>query len=329
VLETRGGNPIRPRTPSVRPPAPRKPEWLKIRPPSGESYFKIKELRESLGLATVCEEARCPNVAECWGSGTATFMLLGDTCTRACRFCNVKTGNPRGKVDAGEPEKVARAVVAMGLSYVVLTMVDRDDLPDGGAAHVGATVRALKRANPDLLVETLVGDFQGREEDLEALALSPADVLAHNVECVERLTREVRDPRCSYARTLDALRLLKRHGRGRLCKSSLMLGLGETEDEVRATLRDLRSAGVDVVTLGQYLQPSPAHLPVAEFVPPARFDRWREEAESLGFLFCASGPLVRSSYKAGEMFVERYLRASKSRPAAGHESTVEAPAAGV
>jgi lipoyl synthase len=325
LLETAGGNPIRPRTPAIRPPAPRKPDWLKVRPPSGESYFRIKDLRESLGLATVCEEARCPNVAECWGSGTATFMLLGDTCTRACRFCNVKTGNPRGKVDAEEPAKVARAVAAMGLTYVVLTMVDRDDLPDGGAAHVAATVRALKDASPGLLVETLVGDFLGREEDILTLAQAPIDVLAHNVETVERLTREVRDPRCSYARSLDALALLKRHGGGRLCKSSVMLGLGEAEDEVRATLRDLRAAGVDVVTLGQYLQPSPAHLPVAEFVPPARFDRWREEAGSLGFLFCASGPLVRSSYKAGELFVERHLRAR--READG--TTCEAPATGV
>jgi lipoic acid synthetase len=255
-------------------------------------------------------------------------MLLGDVCTRACRFCNVKTGNPRGRVDAEEPEKVARAVVAMGLSYVVLTMVDRDDLTDGGASHVAATVCALKRADPGLLVETLVGDFLGREEDLAALARSPVDVLAHNVECVERLTREVRDPRCSYAQSLRALHLLKRHGNGRLCKSSLMLGLGETEDEVRAALCDLREAGVDVVTLGQYLQPSPAHLPVAEFVPPARFDRWREEAESIGFLFCASGPLVRSSYKAGEMFVERYLRASRTGPDADG-SALEAPATGV
>jgi lipoic acid synthetase len=239
-------------------------------------------------------------------------MLLCDTFTRACRFFNVMTGNPRGKVDADEPEKVARAVAAMGLSYVVLTMVDRDDLEDGGAAHVAATVRALKRAKEDLLVETLVGDFLGREGDLATLTQAPVDVLAHNVECVERLTASVRDPRCSYRQSLRALELLKLHGGGRLCKSSLMLGLGETEDEVRETLRDLRTAGVDVVTLGQYLQPSPGHLPVAAFVPPATFDRWREEAEALGFLFCASGPLVRSSYKAGELFVERFLRAGRT-----------------
>jgi lipoic acid synthetase len=309
------GSPIRPRTHAAPPPpAERKPAWLKVRAPSGESYTRIKELREQLGLATVCEEARCPNIAECWGSGTATFMLLGDTCTRACRFCNVKTGNPRGRVDAAEPGKIAGAVAAMGLSYVVLTMVDRDDLPDGGAAHVAATVAALKRAKPEILVETLVGDFQGREQDVETLAAAPVDVLAHNVECVERLTPSVRDPRCGYRRSLRALELLKSHGGGRLCKSSLMLGLGETDDEVAATLRDLRAAGVDVVTLGQYLQPSPGHLPVAAFVTPERFDSWRAEADRLGFLFCASGPLVRSSYKAGELFVERFLREGRTWP---------------
>jgi lipoic acid synthetase len=235
-------------------------------------------------------------------------MLMGDVCTRACRFCNVKTGNPRGWLDADEPAKVAEAVSAMGLSYVVLTMVDRDDLPDGGAAHVAGCVAAIKRREPEILVEALVGDFEAREPDVRTLAAAPIDVLAHNVECVERLTKTVRDPRCSYARSLRALELLKEHGGGRLCKSSIMLGLGERDEEVRSTLRDLRGAGVDVVTLGQYLQPSPGHLPVAGFVPPERFERWRGEAEGLGFLFCASGPLVRSSYKAGEAFVEAYLR---------------------
>jgi lipoic acid synthetase len=235
-------------------------------------------------------------------------MLLGDVCTRACRFCNVKTGNPRGWIDPEEPAKVAHAVREMRLSYVVLTMVDRDDLEDGGAAHVAACVEAVKRETPDVLVETLVGDFGARERDLATLAASPVDVLAHNVECVERLTPEVRDRRCSYERSLRSLGILKRLGGGRLCKSSVMLGLGERDEEVLATLRDLRAAGVDLVTLGQYLQPSPGHLPVAEFVAPARFDRWRDVAAELGFVFCASGPLVRSSYKAGEMFVERFLR---------------------
>jgi lipoic acid synthetase len=286
-----------------------------VRPPSGEAYARIKGLRESLGLATVCEEARCPNVAECWGAGTATFMLMGDVCTRACRFCNVKTGNPRGSLDEDEPAKVAQAVAAMGLSYVVLTMVDRDDLEDGGAAHVSACVAAVKQASEGILVETLAGDFGACERDVATLAAAPVDVLAHNVECVERLTPAVRDRRCGYARSLRTLALFKEHGGGRLCKSSLMLGLGETDAEVRAALLDLRHAGVDVVTLGQYLQPSQAHLPVAAFVPPERFDRWRDEALAMGFLFCASGPLVRSSYRAGETFAERYLR---GRGAARH-----------
>jgi lipoyl synthase len=289
-------------------PGARKPDWLKIRPPSGENYARIKELRSSLGLATVCEEARCPNVGECWGAGTATFMLLGDTCTRACRFCNVKTGNPRGAVDRDEPEKVAAAVLAMRLSYVVLTMVDRDDLDDGGAAHVAASVRAIKAAVPGILVETLLGDFHAHAADLWTVAAAPVDVLAHNVECVARLTPEIRDRRCSYARSLETLATLKRLGGDRLCKSSIMLGLGETDDEVAATLHDLRGAGVDVVTLGQYLQPSAGHVPVTAFVPPERFEAWRAFAMELGFLFCASGPLVRSSYKAGELFVERHLR---------------------
>jgi lipoyl synthase len=272
-------------------------------------------LRQGLGLATVCEEARCPNVAECWGGGTATFMLLGDTCTRACRFCNVKTGNPRGKLDMDEPQNVAHAVKTMGLTYVVLTMVDRDDLPDGGAAHVLQCTAALKAAVPDLLIETLLGDFKAREPELRLLAAGPIDVLAHNVETTEPMTRRVRDGKSGYRQSLRALELMKRHGGARLVKTSLMLGLGESSDDVRTTLRDLRGVGVDVVTFGQYLQPSPDHLPVAEFVPPATFDAWKAEADAAGFLFCASGPLVRSSYKAGELFVESYLRRRGAPPA--------------
>jgi lipoyl synthase len=296
------------RRPPIGTPLQRKPEWLKIRPPSGENYQRIKALRQGLGLATVCEEARCPNIAECWGGGTATFMLLGDTCTRACRFCNVKTGNPRGVVDTDEPRKLAHAVKTMGLTYVVLTMVDRDDLPDGGAAHVLNCTAALKAAVPDLLIETLLGDFKAREAELRLLAQGPIDVLAHNVETTEPMTRRVRDGKSGYRQSLKALELMKRHGDSRLVKTSLMLGLGETPADVRATLRDLRSLGVDVVTFGQYLQPSPDHLSVAEFITPSAFDAWKDEADALGFLFCASGPLVRSSYKAGELFVESYLR---------------------
>lgn len=290
------------------PPKPRKPAWLKVRAPSGETHALIKGLRRDLHLTTVCEEAKCPNIGECWAKGTATFMVLGDVCTRACRFCNVKTGRPGGRVDAAEPANLARAVRTMGLTYVVVTMVDRDDLPDGGAAHVAACAAAVKDAAPGIKVELLVGDFRARREDLRTVARSPADVLAHNVETVRALTRRVRDGKSSYDASLAALRLLKEEAPGKLTKSSVMLGLGESADEVRATLHDLRRAGVDLLTLGQYLQPTPKHLEVAEFVTPAAFDAWRIEAEAAGFLFCASGPLVRSSYRAGEMFAERWLR---------------------
>lgn len=286
----------------------RKPDWLKVKLGGGPNYARIKGLRETLGLATVCEEARCPNIGECWNSGTATFMLLGDTCTRACRFCNVKTGNPGGVVDEGEPERVAEAIATMGLSYVVFTMVDRDDLADGGAAHVARCVDAAKARSPQLLVEVLTGDFRARKDDLAVVAASSASVLAHNVETVRSITRKVRDGKSSYDNTLKALASYKELAPEKLTKSSLMLGLGETADEIRATLKDLRAAHVDILTLGQYLQPSSWHLPVSEFVTPERFEEWRVEALQQGFLFVAAGPLVRSSYRAGELFTERWLR---------------------
>lgn len=286
----------------------RKPSWLKVPAPTGDSYARIKELRKGLALATVCEEARCPNIGECWAQGTATFMVLGDTCTRACRFCNVKTGNPRGWLDRDEPKNVAHAVATMELSYVVLTMVDRDDLDDGGAAHVNACVEAMKAASPDLKVEVLMGDFRARPAELNVVADGPADVLAHNVETTRAHTKRVRDAKCGYDQSLEALRILKRRQPGKLTKSSIMIGVGETPDEVRETLHDLKDAEVDIVTLGQYLQPTPRHLPVAEYVPPETFAAWEREARDMGFLFCASGPLVRSSYKAGELFAERWLR---------------------
>ena len=283
----------------------RKPAWLKVRAPSGETFAKIKAMRKNLALSTVCEEARCPNIGECWAGGTATFMVMGDTCTRKCRFCNVKTGNPKGWLDHDEPRKLADAVAAMDLGYVVLTMVDRDDLADGGAAHVNACVEAVTEACPKLKVELLAGDFRADRELIGSLSGGGSHVLAHNVECVERLTRTVRDGKCGYRR---ALQLMKELAPTKLTKSSIMLGLGETDDEVRRTLRDLRDVQVDIVTLGQYLQPSARHLPVAEYVTPETFHSWRLVAEEMGFLFCASGPLVRSSYKAGELFTERYLR---------------------
>jgi len=286
----------------------RKPAWLKVRAPSGETFAKIKAMRKNLALSTVCEEARCPNIGECWAGGTATFMVMGDTCTRKCRFCNVKTGNPKGWLDHDEPRKLADAVAAMDLGYVVLTMVDRDDLADGGAAHVNACVEAVTEACPKLKVELLAGDFRADRELIGSLSGGGSHVLAHNVECVERLTRTVRDGKCGYRQSLRALQLMKELAPTKLTKSSIMLGLGETDDEVRRTLRDLRDVQVDIVTLGQYLQPSARHLPVAEYVTPETFHSWRLVAEEMGFLFCASGPLVRSSYKAGELFTERYLR---------------------
>ena len=295
------------RSPSLDRPA-RKPAWLKVSAPKGRGYSEIKALRKGLGLATVCEEARCPNIGECWDGGTATFMLLGDTCTRHCRFCNVKTGNPRGRTDEDEPAKVAEAVARMKLGYVVLTMVDRDDLPGGGAAHVAACVGAISEASPHTLIEVLGGDFRARPEAIALLAHSPASVLAHNIETVARLSPKVRDAKSSYEQSLAVLKLFKEITPEKLSKSSIMLGLGEEQSEVRQTLRDLRDASVDIVTFGQYLQPTRQHLEVARFVHPSEFEIWKQEAEEMDFLFCASGPMVRSSYKAGELFTENYLR---------------------
>lgn len=287
---------------SERPRDP-KPPWLKVRAPGGEGYTKIKATLRGLDLHTVCEEARCPNVGECWRAGTATVMVLGDTCTRGCRFCAVTTGNPGGYVDPREPEHVAQAVAQLGLRYVVLTMVDRDDLLDGGAAHVKSTVEALKRAQPDLLVEALVGDFAGRLQDVSLVLSSAADVFAHNIEVVRRLTPLLRDPRCSYDRSLDVLAHAKRDGGSRYVKSSIMVGAGESDEEVEETLADLRGAGVDIVTLGQYLRPTARHAPVARYVEPEQFERYQTQASDMGFAFVASGPLVRSSYHAAEAFV--------------------------
>jgi lipoic acid synthetase len=291
-----------------------KPPWLKVRAPGGESYTQLKETFRRLDLHTVCEEARCPNVGECWGEGTATVMLLGDTCTRACRFCAVKTGQPRGAVDVREPEHVARALSSTPLHYVVMTMVDRDDLLDGGAAHVAKTVARLKELRPDMVVETLLGDFGGHRDPVNVTVGDAADgapdVWAHNIEVVARLQRAIRDVRCSYEQSLTVLRWAKERRSSVLTKSSIMVGIGETDDEVSAAMRDLRSAGVDIVTLGQYLRPTPKHAPVARYVEPSQFGAWAEEGRQMGFAFVAAGPLVRSSYKAAEVFVRSKLRAA-------------------
>ena len=285
-----------------------KPPWLKVRAPGGETYTHLKETFRRLDLHTVCEEARCPNVGECWGEGTATVMLLGDTCTRACRFCAVKTGHPRGAVDGREPEHVARALSSTPLHYVVMTMVDRDDLLDGGAAHVAKTVARLKELRPDMVVETLLGDFGGHRDPVEVTVDGGPDVWAHNVEVVPRLQRAIRDVRCSYDQSLTVLRWAKDRRPSMLTKSSIMVGIGETDDEVLETMRDLRAVGVDIVTVGQYLRPTPKHAAVERYVDPARFDAWAAEGREMGFAFVASGPLVRSSYKAAEVFVRSKLR---------------------
>jgi lipoic acid synthetase len=292
-----------------------KPDWLKVRAPGGDRYTRLKQTLRALDLHTVCEEARCPNVAECWSAGTATVMLLGHTCTRGCRFCAVTTGNPRGAIDPREPEHVARAIASLGLNYVVLTMVDRDDLLDGGAAHVAQTVFGLHERQPHLLVETLVGDFSGRHRDVDVVLEARPDVFAHNVEVPRRLTPIIRDQRCSYDRSLDVLRHAKDCGRARLTKSSIMVGVGETDDEVEETLRDLRTMGVDVVTIGQYLRPTPKHASVERYVEPSRFSEYARMGLRMGFSFVASGPLVRSSYHAAEAFIAAQLGFGASRPA--------------
>jgi lipoic acid synthetase len=293
----------------------RKPEWLKTRPPSGQRFAEIKESLRDRNLHTVCEEANCPNLGDCWsgrnGPGTATFMLLGDRCSRGCNFCDVETGG-MDALDPDEPQDVAGAVAEIGLDYVVLTSVDRDDLDDGGAAHFAETIREIKRRDPSVLVETLIPDFQGDPEDVRKIIEAEPDVIAHNVETVERLQWPVRDRRASYEQSLSVLQQVAAES-DIYTKTSLMLGVGEYDHEVYQTLSDLRERGVDIVTFGQYLQPSRSHLEVFDYVHPDKFDVWKTVAETeFDFLYCASGPMVRSSFKAGEFFVEALLQEGKS-----------------
>eukprot|EP00245_Coleochaete_scutata_P003283 TRINITY_DN14797_c0_g2_i1.p1 TRINITY_DN14797_c0_g2~~TRINITY_DN14797_c0_g2_i1.p1 ORF type:complete len:398 (-),score=70.43 TRINITY_DN14797_c0_g2_i1:375-1568(-) len=307
-----------------RDPTVKKPSWLRQRAPQGERYEELKESLRSLELHTVCEEAQCPNIGECWNGkkgggdegeaiGTATIMLLGDTCTRGCRFCAVATSRNPAPPDPMEPENTARAIAEWGVGYVVLTSVDRDDLPDGGSEHFARTVRTLKALKSEILVECLVPDFRGDLAAVGTVAGSGLDVFAHNIETVRRLQRLVRDPRAGYEQTMAVLRHAKGVREGMVTKSSIMLGLGERDEEVMETMHDLRQAGVDILTLGQYLQPTPLHLTVKEYVTPEKFDWWREYGESIGFRYVASGPLVRSSYRAGEFFVESMIRARKDK----------------
>ena len=291
----------------------RKPEWLKVRMPGGERHAQLTQTFRKLKLHTVCEEARCPNIGECWREGTATIMILGDVCTRGCRFCAVSSGHPGGVVDDTEPEHVAGALAQMDLAYVVLTMVDRDDLADGGAAHVARTVSAIHARSPELLVETLVGDFAGDERAIETVVQrGQPDVYAHNVEVVPSLQRKMRDARCSWERSLMTLRAARAAGAS-VTKSSLMVGCGETEAEVHDALAELRAADVSVVTIGQYLRPTPKHAPLVRYVEPAEFDAYRAAGEKLGFQYVASGPLVRSSYRAAEAFLKGKLRGERVR----------------
>ncbi len=276
----------------------RKPSWLRAPMPAGARFDSVRGVVREHRLSTVCEEAKCPNIGECWNAGTATLMLMGAVCTRACRFCAVDTGNPRGWLDAEEPANVARTVGLMGLRYVVLTSVNRDDLADGGAAHFAACVRAIKTASPATAVEALTPDFQGVQRDVETVVDSGLEVFAQNVETVRRLTHPVRDPRAGYQRTLSVLAHAKSHRPAVLTKTSLMLGLGETDVEILQTLDDLRAVGCDILTLGQYLRPTANHLPVERYVTPEEFEGYRQQALARGFLECVAGPMVRSSYRA-------------------------------
>jgi lipoic acid synthetase len=297
-----------------------KPSWLRAKPATSDNYLKLRATVRELGLATVCEEAKCPNIGECWGGGgegedsaaTATIMIMGDTCTRGCSFCAVKTSRKPGPLDPNEPDKVAEAITKWGLDYVVLTSVDRDDIEDQGSGHFRKVVMKLKEkhaaVNKNILVEALTPDFRGDLSLVEKVATSGLDVYAHNIETVERLQRRVRDHRAGYAQSLAVLEHAKNVSDVALTKTSIMLGLGETDEDIRQTLRDLRGIDLDVVTFGQYLQPSKRHLPVKEYVTPEKYQEWQEEAEGMGFKYVASGPLVRSSYKAGEFFLKNLIK---------------------
>ncbi|MGZ3497712.1 MAG: lipoyl synthase [Vulcanimicrobiaceae bacterium] len=279
-----------------------KPQWLKVQLPRGDDYERVKAKVNTLQLNTVCKEAMCPNIAECWGAGTATIMILGDTCTRGCRFCNVKTGNPKGVVDWLEPMRVADAVRDLGWQYLVLTAVDRDDLPDGGALIFANTVRAIHEKVPGSKVEILSGDYRGDTTALDIVLDARPDVFAHNLETVRRLTPTVRDKRAKYDQSLRVLEHAKRRAPEFYTKTSLMLGLGEIEEEIEQAMDDARNVGIDIFTMGQYLQPTKKHLPVVEFVTPEKFDRLGDLAKTKGFHQVVSSPLSRSSYHAEQAF---------------------------
>uniref|UniRef100_A0A7C9CYP7 Lipoyl synthase, chloroplastic n=2 Tax=Opuntia streptacantha TaxID=393608 RepID=A0A7C9CYP7_OPUST len=296
-----------------RDPNVKKPGWLRQKAPQGKRFEEVKGSLSRLNLHTVCEEAQCPNIGECWNGGgdgiaTATIMLLGDTCTRGCRFCAVKTSRNPAPPDPMEPENTAKAIASWGVDYIVLTSVDRDDLPDGGSGHFAQTVETLKELKPEIMIECLTSDFRGDLKAVDVLVHSGLDVFAHNIETVKRLQRIVRDPRAGYEQSLSVLKHAKISKEGMITKTSIMLGLGETDDELKEAMDDLRAIDVDILTLGQYLQPTPLHLTVKEYVAPEKFAFWKEYGEAIGFRYVASGPLVRSSYRAGELFVQTMVK---------------------
>ena len=285
-----------------------KPQWLKIKLTTNDNFSNIRQTLKQHNLHTVCESAHCPNISECWNTGTATFMLMGDVCTRGCKFCAVKTGNPMKKLDAEEPKKIAQALAEIKLfDYVVLTSVNRDDLSDGGAAHIAECIKEIKKEYPGMIVEVLIPDFKGDIEALKKIADAKPEVIAHNIETVERLQRKARDARANYNQSLKVLENVKKLNPKIYTKSSIMLGFGETGEEVVQSMKDLRSINADILTIGQYLRPSDWHIPMSEFVHPSKFEYFRQKALELGFLFCASGPFVRSSYRAGELFVKNVV----------------------
>jgi lipoic acid synthetase len=278
----------------------KKPPWLKVRIPAGGNYRGVRDLLQKYNLSTVCQEARCPNIAECWNRKSATIMILGKVCTRACRFCAVATGDPGGKIDVHEPANAAEAIKKFGLRYVVITSVDRDDLPDQGSGQYAAVVTEIKKLAPEIKIEVLIPDFSGRAESLRKIVEAGPDVIGHNVETVDRLTPRIRDRRCGYQKSLAVLALIKDLNPARTTKSGFMVGLGETDAEIVRALADLKDRRVDIVTIGQYLQPTKKHVPVQKYYTPDEFDGFKKTGKGMGIKFMVSGPLVRSSYRAGE-----------------------------
>ena len=280
----------------------KKPQWIRLKVPSGANYTSVKHTLNELKLHTVCEEAKCPNISECWGMGTATIMIMGSICSRGCRFCSVTSGVP-GFLDPKEPENVAIAIKKWGLHYVVITSVCRDDLEDGGADHIAKTIMMIRSHCPRIIIEALIPDFRGNESAISKVVSAGPNVISHNIEAVARLSPKVRDSRATYSQSLLVLKKIKNLDPKVYTKSSLMLGLGEHEHEVLDTMRDLRSIKVSILTIGQYLQPSPRHVPVVRYITPEMFDWFAQKAKHMGFSYVASGPLVRSSYRAGEFFI--------------------------